>query len=96
MTSIIYALCKDRAVQDELRAEVVAVSSDHPTYEELNSLPYLDAVVRETLRLYTPVAATTRTAEEDSVIPLSEPIITPNGSKLFALKLASIVLLSRL
>ncbi len=92
MTWAVYALCKDRAVQDKLRAEVLAFSNDHPTYEELNSLPYLDAVVRENLRLYSPVSSTTRTAAEDCVIPLSEPIVKSDGSKMSALRLASIPL----
>lgn len=37
--------------------------------------------MRETLRLYAPVAATGRTATEDCVIPLAEPIIDRNGVK---------------
>lgn len=52
-----------------------------PRYDELNALPYLDAVVRETLRLYAPVAATSRTSPEDCVIPLAEPIVDRKGVK---------------
>ena len=87
----IYCLCKDSAIQDKLRAEVTALLSDHPTYEELNALPYLDATVRETLRVYAPIAGTMRTAAEDSVIPLSEPIIMPNGLKTSGLRLVSLL-----
>lgn len=52
-----------------------------PTYDELNSLPYLDAVIRETLRLWTPVPGTHRVATEDSVIPLSQPFVDLAGKK---------------
>jgi cytochrome P450 len=42
--------------------------------EELNALPYLDAVVRETLRIHAPVATTMRVATQDDILPLGEPI----------------------
>ncbi|EIN12219.1 hypothetical protein PUNSTDRAFT_130489 [Punctularia strigosozonata HHB-11173 SS5] len=46
---------------------------DTPTMEKLNALPYLDAVIRETLRVHASVSATTRFAMKDEVIPVSEP-----------------------
>ena len=48
--------------------------------EELQALPYLDQVVRETLRLYPPLAAVPREATKDDVLPLSEPIICKDGT----------------
>ncbi|SGY30035.1 BQ5605_C002g01109 [Microbotryum silenes-dioicae] len=42
--------------------------------EDLNGLTYLDAVVREVLRLEPPVALSTLQASEDDVIPLGVPI----------------------
>lgn len=50
-----------------------------PTFDELNALPYLDAVMRETLRVYSPVPGTTRIAAKDSVIPLSKPFVDARG-----------------
>lgn len=41
--------------------------------DELNSLPYLEAVVRETMRVHAPVAGTVRVAGKDDTIPLSQP-----------------------
>ena len=42
-------------MQDNLRAEIIKQSVQDPTYEELmTSLPYLDAVTCETLRLHPP------------------------------------------
>jgi cytochrome P450 len=46
------ALCPD--IQDRLREEIVEATSgrDALSYDELNGLKYLHAVVKETLRLY--------------------------------------------
>lgn len=46
---------------------------------ELNTLPFLDAVVRETLRLHAPVPSTIRNAVCDDVIPLAAPFIGRDG-----------------
>lgn len=74
-----FSLCKHPEIQTKLRNEVSAVQTDHPSFEELEALPYLDAVVRETLRVHAPVVGTVRNASKDSVIPLSEPIIDKKG-----------------
>ena len=47
--------------------------------DELNALPYLDAVVRETMRMHGVVPFTNRRAMQDDVIPLAEPFIDKNG-----------------
>ncbi|EPS98037.1 hypothetical protein FOMPIDRAFT_89991 [Fomitopsis schrenkii] len=47
--------------------------------DELNALPYLDAVVREILRVHAPVRATGRIAVKDDIIPLSIPITDRYG-----------------
>lgn len=47
--------------------------------DELNSLPYLDAVIRETLRFHTPIPATIRQATEDDVLPLQTPVVDKFG-----------------
>ena len=60
--------------QSKLRNELLTVGTDNPTMDELNSLPYLDAVVRETLRIHAPVGSTVRVATQDDILPLGEPI----------------------
>ena len=47
--------------------------------DELNSLSYLDAVVREILRVHAPVRQTGRCTTKDDVIPLSIPIMDRYG-----------------
>ncbi|KAI4518750.1 cytochrome P450 [Schizophyllum commune Loenen D] len=58
-------------VQDRLRAEISAAMEEHGklSYNELEALPYLDAVCRETLRL----------VKKDVVLPFSKPIIGEDG-----------------
>ena len=43
------------------------------------ALPYLDCVLRETLRLYPPVAYTARQAMKDDLIPLNKPYTDIHG-----------------
>ncbi|KAG0709098.1 cytochrome P450 [Suillus ampliporus] len=48
--------------------------------EAIDGLPFLDAVVRETLRLCPPVHGTMRVATHDDNIPISSPIVLRNGT----------------
>ena len=66
-------------VQAKLRAELRTCPTDSPTMEQLNSLPYLESVVREALRLYAPVYGTQRVAMHDAEIPLRKPFIDKQG-----------------
>lgn len=75
----LYALAKAPDVQAKLRAELLALPNDTPTMDELHSLPYLDNVVKETLRLHTVVPNTYRSPLEDVVILLAEPVIDKDG-----------------
>ncbi|PVG01580.1 cytochrome P450 [Serendipita vermifera] len=68
------------AVQDKLRAELLEVPTDRPTMEELNSLSYLDMVVRETLRYHSVVNETVRVAAEEDVIPFEKPFEDKYGN----------------
>jgi cytochrome P450 len=47
--------------------------------DQLNALPYLDMVVRETLRVHAPVPSTIRVAMKDDVLPLSKPFTDRRG-----------------
>lgn len=63
------ALSEDQACQDKLRAELLSVASDTPTMDDLSALEYLDHVVRETMRVHSPVTSTIRMATQDDAIP---------------------------
>ncbi|KAF7365772.1 putative cytochrome P450 4d20 [Mycena venus] len=61
-----------------------AAGEDIP-YDTLMQLPYLDAVCRETLRLYPPAPVMLRTTLADTVLPLATPIRGRDGAELPAL-----------
>lgn len=56
LTWTLHLLSENPVVQDKLREELLAVADDEPSMETLNGLEYLDAVVRESLRVCAPVA----------------------------------------
>ena len=79
-------------VSEELYQEQVEHLSNpdgtfrQPTYEELKSLPILDSVIRETLRLHPPIHSIIRYVRNDLIVPgtLSAPskdsqYIVPKG-----------------
>ncbi|KAJ3573312.1 hypothetical protein NP233_g2500 [Leucocoprinus birnbaumii] len=84
----LYALTKNKDVQVKLREELLTVSSDNPSMDELNALPYLDGVVRETLRLHAPVSTNSRVATMDDVIPLERPVTDLNGEMHHSLRVS--------
>ncbi|KAG5637283.1 hypothetical protein H0H81_005117, partial [Sphagnurus paluster] len=68
-------LCKQPEKQTKLRGELSQFTDTDPTYEQLtNSLPYLDAVTSESLRLHPPLNVTLRQAHADDVLPLTHPV----------------------
>jgi hypothetical protein len=87
----LYALSLRPDIQDQLRTELRAhhlpkssTGNAALTAEEvsaLEKLPFLDAVVRETLRLHCPVPSTIRTATQDDVVPLSRSFIDIHGEE---------------
>ncbi|KAF5724714.1 aat family amino acid transporter [Fusarium mundagurra] len=49
-----YALSRDQKSQDQLRAEILGLNDNDATAKAIDDLPYLDNVVREALRMYSP------------------------------------------
>ncbi|KAI6122408.1 cytochrome P450 [Pisolithus croceorrhizus] len=79
MTWALLELAQHPNIQTKLREELSSVGRE-PSYDQLtNDLPYLDAVVQETLRLHPSVPELLREAAADDVIPLSEPVQTKSG-----------------
>ena len=79
MTWALYALSQNKQAQTKLREELFNISTDNPTMDDLNGLPYLDAVVQEILRLYPAIAITLREARKDDCIPFSKPFTDKKG-----------------
>ena len=63
------ALSENPAIEAKMHSEVDAVLTDRQlTFDDLSRLPYTQAVLRESLRLYPPVWNMVRSAVEDDVI----------------------------
>ncbi|KAI0716494.1 cytochrome P450 [Earliella scabrosa] len=54
--------------------------------DALGRLPYLDAVVREALRVYAPITTTMRVAGADDVIPVAAPFVDRRGRRCEAIR----------
>ncbi|KAJ3838895.1 cytochrome P450 [Lentinula raphanica] len=79
VTWALFAMTQNKEIQNKLREELLQVATESPDMDTLNSLPYLDAVVRETLRVHSPVTGTLRVAMKDDFIPLGTPYTDKNG-----------------
>lgn len=88
----LFVLAKIPEVQDRLRVELSTVhcpesfedlSPDEidSLFGDISELPYLDKVVKESLRYISPVHSSLRVAGQDDVIPTSQPykIQKPGG-----------------
>ncbi|KAF9811020.1 hypothetical protein IEO21_06724 [Rhodonia placenta] len=82
LARILQSLAEHSDVQSKLREELLhaGANTGNLSYDDLMKLPLLDAVCRETLRLYPPVTILLRVPRKDSVLPLSEPIVGLDGS----------------
>ncbi|KZT71850.1 cytochrome P450 [Daedalea quercina L-15889] len=72
-------------VQQRLREEVRSAGRDL-SYDDIQRLEFLDAVVKEGLRLHPASPQTERVVLKDDVIPLAKPVQRPDGRTLTALR----------
>ncbi|KAL7424269.1 hypothetical protein Q5752_001856 [Cryptotrichosporon argae] len=72
-------LAENAEIQDRLRKECLEYG-DALTYDNMDELVYLDAVIKETLRVNPSIPGTIREAVKDDVIPLAEPITLVDGT----------------
>ncbi|KAJ7205225.1 cytochrome P450 [Mycena pura] len=72
-------LARNPQFQDRLRAEIHAAIGTDPTNIPYDSMPLLNAFIKETLRMYPTEPVTDRIASEDVVLPLSESVATTAG-----------------
>lgn len=76
---VLVELCKDQDVQNKLREELSQINGD-PTWEQLtNELPYLDAVVHETLRLHALLGESSRVVCFSRFLPSTYPHLVPSS-----------------
>ena len=84
---ILYALAENPEVQEKLQQEVDEAWEDaggsFPDYSKIQGLSYCEMVIMETLRFYTPVAATVRACNEDYRVPGSDLVIKKNDMVAF-------------
>ncbi|XKL61642.1 hypothetical protein PGB90_001475 [Kerria lacca] len=77
----LYALSNNQHVQDKLYDEIknnLLNKDTEPTYQSYTNMKYLDCVVKESLRIYTPVPMIARKVDEDIEVPSG--YIIPKGA----------------
>ncbi|KAH8111360.1 cytochrome P450 [Phellopilus nigrolimitatus] len=85
LSRIMYLLSRPEhaALQTRLRDEALRAYTDNGgnnlEYDDLSDLPVLDAVLKETLRLYPPVPFVRRVSRQTSALSLSQPLILDDG-----------------
>ncbi|KAF6751678.1 cytochrome P450 [Ephemerocybe angulata] len=82
LSRLLWVLCENPDVQEKIRQEVsdALKGGRDIEYDALISLPLLDAVVKETFRVYTPLPLIVKQSTTDTVIPLSKPYLSADGS----------------
>ncbi|KAH9917678.1 cytochrome P450 [Epithele typhae] len=85
LSRITELLATHPGVQARLREEITEATEGAGKalvdfdYEAFGSLQYLDAIIRETLRMYPVLQGSNRMSDVDAVLPLSEPIVGTDG-----------------
>ncbi|KAI0718402.1 cytochrome P450 [Cerioporus squamosus] len=84
-TRTIHLLAQYPDVQTKLREEIVAAHQEKGSrlmYDDLFDLSYLEAVCRESLRLYPPASLLSKSPRQDTVLPLRNPIRGVGGQEI--------------
>jgi cytochrome P450 len=68
LTYSLWALGRDRAIQDRVAAEALALGDRELSVTDLPQLPYTVQVIHEALRMCPPAAAVTRSATRDVIV----------------------------
>ncbi|OJA16742.1 hypothetical protein AZE42_09317 [Rhizopogon vesiculosus] len=85
----LWELAKDPKRQSQLREECLAYSG-HLSYDDSQTkLPYLDAVIREVVRLHPALAYMERVSVKEDVLPIRHPLQAPDGQELKNIKISA-------
>ncbi|CAE6477280.1 unnamed protein product [Rhizoctonia solani] len=82
ITTVIYLLAQHTEVQEKLHTEIQEAYQRYGqdlNYEQLHSLTLLDAVCRESLRLFPSQPILERTAMKDWTLPLQQQVMSSDG-----------------
>lgn len=84
MARIIHVLAQNPDAQERVRNEIMEAQQANGDidFDTLMDLPYLDAIMRETLRLHPTNPFIPRTALDDIILPFSKPIIGEDGMQM--------------
>ena len=81
---LMHHLSLPRADCERIQRRLHEELAQHPAAGDphaLDDLPYLDAVVRETLRVHPPTSMLNRTCTQDAVLPLEFPVRATTGEE---------------
>lgn len=70
LSNVWFELSRRPAIWSKLQDEVSIMSSGRPTFEEIKSMKYLQAILNESLRLYPVVPDNARIAARDTILPV--------------------------
>ncbi|KAK7034511.1 hypothetical protein VNI00_012358 [Paramarasmius palmivorus] len=86
LTWLFYQLARHPADQEKLLKEIQHVKEqkgdEELTANDFEAMPFLNAVIKETLRLHPIVSSLLREPETDDVIPLAYPVVSKSGEML--------------
>ncbi|KAJ3472229.1 hypothetical protein NLG97_g11169 [Lecanicillium saksenae] len=93
MSYALLAMAQTPSTQSRLREELTSpplnCSNWQNDWKALDSLPYLDAMCREVIRLHSPAHSIPRACAKDDVIPLGKPITLRDGSTVSEVRISA-------
>ncbi|KAL0952692.1 hypothetical protein HGRIS_006931 [Hohenbuehelia grisea] len=80
MARMFHLLALNPDIQATLRVELSTIPTMPPSSDDLARLTFVDAIVKETLRMFPPLPKIERVATRDTAIPLKKPVVGTDGS----------------
>ncbi|PVH95533.1 cytochrome P450 [Periconia macrospinosa] len=70
LTSIFFCIARSPSSWSKIRDEIKGLQDEDLTFDRLKSLRYVQSVIKEAMRLYPPVANTSRSCKEAAILPV--------------------------